>query len=54
MGEVIIRKILLGFDGSEGSERAADLAIGLAQRYEAAVVVCHAFGHMPMTARCLA
>jgi nucleotide-binding universal stress UspA family protein len=46
--EVVIRKILLGYDGSEGSERAAELAISLAQRYDAAVVVCHAFGQMPM------
>lgn len=48
MEEVIIRKILLGYDGSEGSEKAAELTISLAQRYDAAVVVCHAFGQMPM------
>jgi nucleotide-binding universal stress UspA family protein len=46
--EVVIRKILLGYDGSEGSEKAAGLTISLAQRYDAAVVVCHAFGQMPM------
>jgi nucleotide-binding universal stress UspA family protein len=46
--EVIIRKILLGYDGSEGSEKAAELTISLAKRYDAAVVVCHAFGQMPM------
>ncbi len=48
MEEVVIRKILLGYDGSEGSEKAAELTISLAQRYDAAVVVCHAFGQMPM------
>lgn len=50
MEEVVIRKILLGYDGSEGSERAAELTVSLAQKYDAAVVICHAFGHMPMTA----
>jgi nucleotide-binding universal stress UspA family protein len=51
MGEKVFRKILLGYDGSEDSEKAADLAISLAQKYEAAVVVCHAFGHMPPTTK---
>ena len=51
MEDVVIRKILLGYDGSEGSEKAADLAISLAKRYEASVVICHAFGTRPMTAK---
>jgi len=51
MQDVVIHKILLGYDGSEGSEKAADLAISLAQRYGSAVIVCHAFGNMPMTAK---
>jgi nucleotide-binding universal stress UspA family protein len=44
-------KILLGYDGSEDAEKAAALAITLAQTYEATIVVCHAFGHMPMTSK---
>lgn len=51
MGDVVIRKILLGYDGSEGSEKAAALCMSLARKYEATVIVCHAFGHMPMTAK---
>jgi nucleotide-binding universal stress UspA family protein len=51
MEDVVINKVLLGYDGSEGSEKAADLAISLAQRYGSAVIICHAFGNMPMTAK---
>ncbi len=51
MGDSIIQKILLGYDGSEDSEKAAALALDLAAKYGAAVVVCHAFGHMPMTTK---
>jgi len=51
MGDVVIRKILLGYDGSEGAEKAAALATSLAQKYGAAVIICHAFGHMPATAK---
>jgi nucleotide-binding universal stress UspA family protein len=51
MDERGIRKILVGYDGSDGSEKAVALAIDLAQRYDATVVVCHAFGNMPMTSK---
>ena len=51
MGDTVIRKILLGYDGSEDSEKAASLAASLALKYDAAVIVCHSFGHMPMTAK---
>jgi nucleotide-binding universal stress UspA family protein len=49
--EVVIRRILLGYDGSEGSEKAVALATSMAQRYGATVIVCHAFGNMPMTTK---
>jgi len=51
MDDNVFRKILLGYDGSEDSEKAAALAVSLAQKYDAAIVVCHAFGFMPMTAK---
>lgn len=51
MGDVVIRKILLGYDGSEDAEKAAALAASLAQKYGAAIIVCHAFGHMPVTTK---
>jgi nucleotide-binding universal stress UspA family protein len=51
MGDVVIRKILLGYDGSEDSGKAADFATSLALKYDAAVIICHAFGHMPVTAK---
>jgi nucleotide-binding universal stress UspA family protein len=51
MNERPFRKILLGYDGSDGSEKAVALAIDLAQRYESAIIVCHAFGNMPMTSK---
>lgn len=51
MDEVVIRKILLGYDGSEDAEKAANLATSLAQKYGAAIIICHAFGHMPVTAK---
>ncbi|MBC7293145.1 MAG: universal stress protein [Thermoleophilia bacterium] len=51
MEEVVIRKILVGYDGSEDSEKAARLAASLALKYGASVVVCHAYGHMPVTAK---
>ena len=51
MGESVIQKILLGYDGSEDSEKAASLAADLAAKYGAGVIVCHAFGHMPMTTK---
>ncbi len=51
MGDSIISKILIGFDGSDDSEQAVVLAADLAVKYKAGVVVCHAFGHMPMTTK---
>ena len=51
MDDKVFRKILLGYDGSDDSEKAVAIAEGLAQRYEAAIIVCHAFGHMPMTSK---
>jgi nucleotide-binding universal stress UspA family protein len=51
MDEKAIRKILLCYDGSDDAEKAADLAISLALKYEATIVVCHAFGHMPATSK---
>lgn len=51
MGEVAIHKILLGYDGSDDAKKAAVLATDLAQKYGATIVICHAFGHMPVTAK---
>jgi nucleotide-binding universal stress UspA family protein len=51
MGDSVIQKILLGYDGSEDSEKAASLAADLAAKYGASVIVCHAFGHMPMATK---
>ena len=51
MDEKAIRKILLCYDRSDDAEKAANLAISLALKYEATIVVCHAFGHMPVTSK---
>ncbi|HLA80548.1 MAG TPA: universal stress protein [Thermoleophilia bacterium] len=51
MGDSVIHKILLAYDGSEDSEKAALLAGDLATKYEVSVVVCHAIGHMPMATK---
>ena len=51
MDDKVFRKILLGYDGSDDSEKAAALAISLAQKYDATIIVCHAFGHMPVTSK---
>jgi len=51
MGEISIRKILVGYDGSEDSEKAVSLATDLAAKYDATIIICHSFGHMPMTAK---
>ncbi len=51
MAVVGFHKILLGYDGSDDSEKAAQLAVDLAQKYESTVIVCHAFGHMPLTSK---
>ncbi len=51
MGDKVFRKILVGFDGSDDSQKALALATSLAQKYDAAIIVCHAFGHMPLTSK---
>jgi nucleotide-binding universal stress UspA family protein len=51
MGDAVIGKILLGYDGSEDSEKAASLAADVATKYGATIVICHAFGTMPMTTK---
>ena len=47
----VFRKILVGYDGSDGAEKAVSLAIELAQKYDSTVIICHAFGHMPVTSK---
>jgi nucleotide-binding universal stress UspA family protein len=51
MGGPGFHRILLGYDGSEESEKAAGLAVTLAKQFDATVIVCHAFGHMPLTSK---
>jgi nucleotide-binding universal stress UspA family protein len=51
MGDSVISTILLGYDGSEDAEKAASLAADMATKYGAQIVVCHAFGTMPMTTK---
>lgn len=51
MDEKGFRRILIGYDGSEDSEKAAAIAITLAQKFESTIIVCHAFGHMPVTSK---
>lgn len=45
MEEWIVKKILLGYDGSEGGERAAELAASMAHRNRARLIVVTAFPH---------
>lgn len=42
----MIRKILVAVDGSEHARAALELAIDLAQRYEASLCLVHAFPHV--------
>ncbi|MCX8032178.1 MAG: universal stress protein [Thermoleophilia bacterium] len=51
MEEKGFRRILLAYDGSEDSEKAAALAITLAEKFDSTIIVCHAFGHMPQTSK---
>ena len=51
MDEKSFHRILLGYDGSEDSGKAAALATTLALKFDATVIVCHAFGHMPLTSK---
>ena len=51
MDDATFHKILVGYDGSDDSEKAARWAVTLAKKFEATVIVCHAFGHMPLTSK---
>jgi nucleotide-binding universal stress UspA family protein len=51
MNDKGFHKILLGYDGSEDAEKAATLAVTLAKKFDSTIVVCHAFGHMPLTSK---
>lgn len=47
MGTLRINTIILGYDGSEGSRKAVDMAAELARTYQASIVVVSAFHQMP-------
>lgn len=47
MGTLRIKTIILGYDGSEGSRKAVDMAAELARTYHASIVVVSAFHQMP-------
>lgn len=47
MAAVRFKKILLGYDGSDGSRKAVDLAAELARTYKASIIVVCAFHPMP-------
>lgn len=49
MGEWGPKSILVGYDGSEGSRMAVDLAATMASKFEAKVVVVSAFKHQSRT-----
>jgi nucleotide-binding universal stress UspA family protein len=51
MAEAVFHKILVGYDGSDDSEKAAQLAVELANKFGSTVIICHAFGHMPLTSK---
>jgi len=51
MGDKAFHRILLGYDGSDDAEKAAALAISIAEKYESTIIVCHAFGHMPLNSK---
>ncbi|MHB8868174.1 MAG: universal stress protein [Thermoleophilia bacterium] len=48
MDDIALRRIVLGYDGSEHSEKALALAASLAHAYGGTVVVVHAFPHLPL------
>lgn len=50
MGALGFKTILLGYDGSEGSRKAVDMAAGIARTYAASIVVVSAFHHLPLLA----
>ena len=47
MGTPRFKTIILGYDGSEGSRKAVDVAAELARTYQASIIVVCAFHHMP-------
>jgi len=47
MGTSGFQTILVGYDGSDGSRKAVDMAAGLAQTYRAAIIVVSAFHPLP-------
>jgi nucleotide-binding universal stress UspA family protein len=47
MNDKGFHRILVGYDGSDDADKAAALAATLAKKFNATVVVCHAYGHMP-------
>jgi nucleotide-binding universal stress UspA family protein len=51
MDDKPFRRILVGYDGSDGSEKAVALAVEVAKMCDSAVIICHAFGNMPMTSK---
>jgi nucleotide-binding universal stress UspA family protein len=51
MGTLGLETILLGYDGSEGSRKAVDMAAELARTCQASIVVVSAFHHMPRVAQ---
>ena len=53
MGTSRFKTILLGYDGSEGSRKAVDMAAELARTYQASIIVLCAFHPMPRVTRTL-
>jgi len=51
MGTLGFKTILLGYDGSEGSRKAVDMAAELARTCQASIIVVSAFHHMPRVAQ---
>lgn len=51
MDDKPFHRILLGYDGSADSEKAATLAITMAKEFGSTIVVCHAAGHMPLASK---
>ncbi len=43
----LFNTIVLGYDGSEHSKKAVDIARALARAHDAKIVVVHAFPHVP-------
>lgn len=47
MDDVVVRRMVLGYDGSAHSEKAVALAASVARKFGSTVVVVHAFPHFP-------